>query len=577
MNFSGRLNKRNIIKLLGDKTSSLSLAHGRLVLIKAFFVLAFLLVAVRAGDLAILQSIPRDKIAEQMAQENPEARKKASAIPRGKIFDREGVLIATTLKTASLYADPYLISDPQNAAKKLTEIFPDLSYGKVLKDLQGKKRFAWIKRNIMPDEQMKILALGEPGLEFEYEYRRFYPQSTLAAHLVGYTDIDNKGIAGIEKSFDETLAAGKDIHLSIDIRLQHILRREIMKAAKDFNAIAGSGAIMDVNTGEVLAGISWPDFDPNGEVMKISPNNLFNRLTLGTYELGSVFKIFSTAAFLENYDVPMSTTFDASKPIKSGRFRINDYHAENRILTIPEVFMHSSNIGSAMMGQAVGTEKLRSFYEDVGLLRPLELDVPEIGKPMVPNPWREINTLTASYGHGLATTPMHLITAFSSIVNGGFIVKPQIVIGDDTIVKKNTKVSVVSPQTADKMRQLLRLVVTEGTGSKAEVPGYYVGGKTGTAEKIGGRGYDTSRLISSFAGAFPIENPKYAIFIAIDEPKGTKESYGYATAGWVAAPAVARVISGMASVLGLMPENIAQEKDLSEGLKQYISLKKKHG
>ena len=566
-----RQSRRNAIKLEGERSSSLDLARGRLVLISAVFVLAYILLAARAFDLMIIQGgLTEGDFTQTSAAQEP------ASITRADIVDRNGVLLATTLKTASLFVDPEFISDPQATAQGLVKIFPDLAFGDVLQKLQSDKRFIWIKRNIMPAEQYAVLELGQPGLQFEYEDTRVYPQGALGAHLVGYTDIDSHGQAGIERSFDKLLGDGQPLALTLDIRLQHALHREVQKSMKEFSAKAGAGVILDVTNGEVLAGVSLPDFDPHkaGDADK---EEIFNRLTLGVYELGSVFKIFTTAALFETKNVPMSATFDAREPIKRGRFTINDYHGEDRVLTVPEVFMYSSNIGTAMMGEAVGTDGLKGFLKDIGLLTPLEFEVMEITSPIVPSPWRDINTLTAAYGHGVATTPMQLTTAVASIMNGGILVKPKIVM--DTAAtpspQKSDEIRIVSPQTAHRMRQLMRLVVTDGTGSNADVPGYSVGGKTGTAEQPGGGGYDRKRLISSFIGVFPMDAPRYAVFVMLDQPKGTKASFGYATGGWTSAPAVARVIASMASIMGLQPREMPREQELSASLKQYVSAKAK--
>lgn len=565
--------RRNAIKLEGERSSALDLARGRLVLISAFFALAYILLAARAFDLMIIQGGLNEDAAFAVSMEEGAA--SVPVIARADIVDRNGVLLAATLKTASLFVDTRLISDPKATAQGLVKIFPDLAYGDVLQKLQSGKRFVWIKRGIMPEAQYAVLGLGQPGLEFRYEDKRVYPQGALGAHMVGYTDIDNRGQAGIERGFEGLLSAGTPLALSIDIRLQHALHREVSKVMKDFTAKAGAGVIMDVATGEVLAGVSLPDFDPH-EAGNADKDEIFNRLTLGVYELGSVFKIFSTAALFETKNVPMSTTFDAREPIKRGRFTINDYHAEKRILTIPEVFMHSSNIGSGMMGEAVGTQALQQFYRDLGLLTPLEFEVREITPPLVPSPWRDINTLTAAYGHGIAVSPLQLTAAVATVVNGGFLVKPTLVLPDTAAQKtrKSEEVRILSPQTSHRMRQLMRLVVTQGTGATADVPGYRVGGKTGTAEKPGLRGYDRKRLISSFVGMFPADDPRYVVFVMVDEPKGTKASFGYATGGWTAAPAVARVISAMAAILSIEPRDPAPGADISDSLTQYVTLKK---
>ncbi|MCB9982493.1 MAG: penicillin-binding protein 2 [Rhodospirillales bacterium] len=577
MIFSQRM-RRTAIKIEGERSSALDLARGRLVLMSGFFILVYMVFAVRAFDLAVIQgrAISADD-GVRIAESAVEQAKPAVNIRRADITDRNGVLLATTLKTSALFADPYLISDAPGTAGALAKIFPDLQYGEVLQKLQSNKRFVWLQRSVTPDQQYQVLQIGEPGLEFEESYKRFYPQGELTAHLLGYGNIDEQGLAGIELSFNKYLSDGHDLKLTLDVRLQHALRRETLKAMEEFEATGATGAIMDVTTGEILAGISLPDFNPH-DPGAAGKDAIFNRLTLGAYELGSVFKIFSTAALFESRDVPMGTRFDASEPIKMGRFTIHDYHAEDRELTIPEVFMYSSNIGSALMGQAVGTEALRSFYKDLGLLDPLDFEVREVARPLVPDPWREINTLTASYGHGVSTTPLQLVTAVSSIVNGGYVVKPSLVMNEQTDtgeVKENVRI--VSARTAQRMRQLLRLVVTDGTAKKAEVKGYRVGGKTGTAEKIVNGKYDSKKKISSFIGVFPMDEPRYAVFIMVDEPKGQKHTWGYATGGWVAAPAVARVIASMTSILGIPPAGeSAPESRFGESLKQYVSAKEGH-
>lgn len=564
-----RMLHRDAIKIMGDRGLSLDLARGRLVLLSAFFILAFMLMGARVVDLTLIKG-PVDP--DQLAAVSEE-----KAVTRGAIYDRNGELLAVTLRMSSLYADAVLIDDPVVAAKGLVEIFPELSYGDVLQKLQSKKRFVWLRRNITPEQQYEVLALGQPGLQFEMESSRVYPQGPLASHLVGYNSIDNKGLAGIERSFQELLDSGQDLHLTLDVRLQHALRREINQAISEFDAKAGAGLIMDVTNGEVLAGVSLPDFDPN-RLNDAQDKELFNRLSLGVYELGSMFKIFSTAALIEFKNAPMDTTFDATEPIKVGRFTINDYHAEDRILTVPEVFMYSSNIGSALMGQMVGTEGLREFYQDLGLLDPLDFEIKEIGRPIVPSPWREVSTLTASYGHGIATSPLQLTSAVAAIVNGGYAVHPTLVLdqnGEETdrSSQKGQGMRVVSSQTAHRMRQLMRLVVTDGTGKSADVPGYIVGGKTGTAEKSGARGYDHNRLISSFVGVFPMDDPHYVVLVMVDEPHGNKASFGYATGGWVAAPAVARVIKSAAAILGIPALPESEDHDLGASLKQYVNMK----
>lgn len=564
----------------GSKRSALDRAHGRIVLISAGFAFLYLGVGARVVDLTILQGeLPR---ITGTTIERPLEQEQAKAAIRSDITDRNGVLLATSLETASLFADPALISDPVRVATALSKAIPGVTYGDVLEKLQRHSRFVWLKRNLTPGEQTRILELGEPGLQFKTEYTRIYPQGELASHIVGYGSVDGIGLAGVERSFNELLnKGGKPLALTLDMRLQHILRRETKQAISDFNAKGGAGIIMDVVTGEILAATSQPDFDPQNP-SAAKAQQIFNNFTLGVYEPGSTMKIFSTAALLEEKKPGMGMTFDATKPLKSGRHTINDYHPEKRPLTIPEVFMYSSNIGSALMGQMVGTEGLKNFYSDLGLLSPVNVEIDEKGKPLVPHPWRDINTLTAAFGHGVSVTPLQVVSASSAIVRGGTLVKPTIIL-DEALAKGAKKISneseirVVSPQTSHRMRQLMRLVVTEGTAKQAEVPGYNVGGKTGTAEKIVNGRYDHQKKISSFIGFFPMEAPRYAVFIMVDEPVGNKKSHGYATAGWVAAPAAGRVIAAMAPLLGMKPQNVAAEDDISWPLRAYLHDKKYEG
>lgn len=543
---------RKKIKMLGARRTSLEQAKSRLVLLSAFFVMAYVIVVARAADLSIIQGALKNTeevsyLLEGNVNEND--------IARGDIIDRNGVLLARSLKTSSLYADPLMIENPAKLAKDLSKIFPDIVYGNMLQKLQSKKRFVWIKRNLTPEQQGQILYLGYPGLNFKQEMRRIYPQGSLASHMVGASGVDGQGLSGIEASFDKYLASsGEPLQLTLDVRLQHVLKREISTAIDEFQAKAGAGLIMDIETGEVLAATSLPDFDPH-DYQKAKDAEVFNRLTLGVYELGSSFKIFSTAALLEKTNANMSQKFDVREPIQVGRFKIRDYHPEKRILSLPEVFIHSSNIGSAIMGQAVGTENLKNFYKDIGLFDVPEFEIGEMGRPLIPSPWRDVNTLTASYGHGIAVSPLQLVKATASIMNGGVLVKPTLIKNSSHVNgdKRRPDLRVISPQTSHRMRQLMRLVVTEGTGSKADVEGFLVGGKTGTAEKPGKGGYSRKKLISSFLGVFPMDAPRYVVFVMVDEPQGNKVSYGYATGGWVGAPTVSRVISSMASVLGMTP------------------------
>ena len=558
---------RRSIVIEGERRISASIAQSRLSILGVCFITAYLVMALRLLDLGIVQAHILISIDQPISGET--VRVPEIAMRRGDIYDRNGFLIATTIKIPSLYVDPSMVLDAKGLTSKLAAILPEIDQKKAIKTMQGDGRFGWLTHEITPAQQQKILGIGDPSLGFKYHYRRVYPQEQLFAHMLGYTDRDGLGLSGIERSFDDILAKGEDVSLSLDLRLQHAVRREVQTAIDEFGAKAGVGIVLDAQSGEVLAGVSLPDFDLN-EAGHAKPNEMFNRVTLGVYELGSMFKIFSTAALLEIKKVGMDHKFDARKPIKIGWYTIDDYHAQKRVLTVPEVFMYSSNIGSALMGKTVGGKALKAFYKDLGLMDALDFDIKEIGKPITPNPWREDSTMTASYGHGLSTSPLQMSAAVASIVNGGIAIQPTLHIEEEEERRMKNEVRVVSEETSKDMRRLLRLVVTHGTGKKADVPGMAIGGKTGTAEKsINGR-YSRDKLLSSFVGAFPIDNPRYIVMVMVDEPHGTEKSFGYATAGWVAAPATARIVTSMVSILGLSADQYDPSQDISLDLLPYI-------
>lgn len=472
---------------------------------------------------------------------------------RADIMDRNGRLLATSLRTASLYADPKKIMDAPDAARKLTRIFPDLAYGTLLEKLQSGRRFVWIKRNLTPRQEYQANALGIPGIDFVNETRRLYPQGPMMAHAVGYTDVDQRGLAGLERGVDNMLRdADRPLQTTLDVRFQHILIKHLKTAIRHFNAIGGAGLIMDAKTGEIYALASLPDFNPH-DPERGPAQNRFNRVTLGAYEMGSTFKTFTTAAALERGAAPAGTRFDATQPIKRAGFTIRDFHPEKRVMSVAEIFVHSSNIGTALMAEKLGTAELKSFFGRLGLLEKPQIELREVAAPIIPKPWREISTVTASYGHGIAVTPLQLATATATIVNGGIRVTPTL-IKRDIPADNDEATRVISPKTVAAMRDLMRLVVTDGTAKKANAAGYRVGGKTGTAEKTLGRGYSENAQIASFVGAFPIEDPRFIVLAMVDEPKGNDESFGYATAGWVAAPVVGHVVRDIAPLAGIAPQ-----------------------
>lgn len=533
------------IRMEGTVKAALEVAHTRLLVGGAVFAVCFAAVALRLVDLGVVQP---DDIAQ-----NARARDIAAPVrpSRADIVDRQGVLLATNLETASLYAETHKVMDPAATAKALSRVLPEISEAELAAELSAPKSFRWIKRKLTPKQQFDVNRLGLPGLDFQREEQRLYPHGALAAHVVGFAGIDNEGLAGVEKSLDAALSnKNAPLRLSLDVRVQQILRQELTDQIVRFDAIGGSGIVMDARNGEIVAMTSLPDFDPNNRD-SADEDALFNRNTLGVYELGSVFKIFNHAMALDSGTVTLTSGYDASKPIRVGRFRISDFHGEDRWLTVAEIFKYSSNIGSAKMAIDVGTATQQQFMDKIGLTTRTPIELPEQGRPITPAKWREVNTMTIAYGHGIAVSPLQMVTAVAAMVNGGVLYAPTLLkrAPGDIVVGEQ----VITAETSETMRRLMRLVVEEGTGGNGDAPGYLVGGKTGTAEKqVGGR-YKRKALISSFVAAFPITEPRYVVMALLDEPKGIKESFGFATAGWTAAPVVKRVIERAAPLLGVAP------------------------
>ena len=531
-------------RLKGDAQET---ARQRLVIASGLFAVMFVAIALRMGYVSLLRdgAEPTQRVA---------ARGGSIQSERADIVDRNGAVLATSVPVMSAFVNPRLLLDPQDAAKKIVSALPDLKYDDVRTKLEEDKTFVWVKRGLSPREHDRVNRLGIPGLEFQAEERRLYPQGTAAAHILGYASVDNAGLAGVERYFDQQLQSGETLQLAIDLRLQRLVEREIARAVEKFSAIGATAIVMDATNGEILAMASLPTYDPNS-AKTITNEALFNRATLGVYEQGSTFKIFNTAMALDTGRVTLNSVFDATSPIKIDRFTINDDHAQRRPLTVPELFKFSSNIASAKMAVEMGSDTQRAFFDKIGFLKPLNSQLTEVASPLYPRNWMKINTMTIAFGHGISVTPLHLATGSAAVINGGTLYQPSLV--------KRTAASdpgrrVIQQKTSVMMRQLLRLNAVEGTGKNADVPGYEVGGKTGTAEKPSRGGYRQKALISSFVGAFPMNDPKFVILVSIDEPKGTKDTYGFATAGWVAAPSVKIIIEGMASLYGILPGDLKQ-------------------
>ena len=531
-------------RLDGHVRQALEMGRARLFVAGVAIALAFTIVGARLTYLALFRDAGGARVAAH-------ADAGADAGPRADIVDRNGELVATDLVTASLYANPRRLLDPEEAARGLVTVLPDLEYKATLAKLRSDRTFVWLRRHLTPREQFEVNALGLPGLDFIREYARIYPHGPLMAHVLGYVDKDNRGIAGVEARFNESLSkGGEPLRLTIDLRVQNILREELRGAMNRFRAKGAAGVIVDARSGEVVALTSLPDFDPN-HAGKARDAARFNRATLGVYELGSTFKVFTTAIALDSGVATMTDSYDATRPLRVARFTIRDFHGKKRWLTLPEVFMYSSNIGAARMALETGGETQRDYLSRLGMLEPSAIELPEVGRPISPSTWRDVNTMTIGFGHGIAISPLQLASGVAAVVNGGMM-------HDATIVRRRrgggeTGVRVFSEKTSLAVRQLMRLAVLRGTGKNADAAGYQVGGKTGTAEKPGSKGYAKKALLSSFVAAFPIDDPQYVVFAVLDEPRGDKETYGYATGGWVVAPAVRRIVERMGPMLGIAP------------------------
>jgi cell division protein FtsI (penicillin-binding protein 3) len=526
----------------GPRKRALEVSHSRVLLGASLFAVVFLVIAARLVAVTLLPDgaeaamVPQPKVKTD----------------RADIVDRNGVVLATSLTTASLYANPSQVQQPDETAQMLNSVLPDLNIASTAAKLDTDRGFVWLKRNLTPRQQQAVNRLGLPGIYFQAETKRVYPQGNLTAHLVGYTDVDNRGLAGVERSFDDLLQGARPLQLSIDVRVQHILHEELNRAIADFHGIGGAGIILDLKTGEVLSLVSLPDFDP-ARPGEASDDTRFDRATLGLYEMGSVFKIFNTAIALDSGTTTLADGFDATKPIRIGGHMINDYKGKHRFLTIPEIFTYSSNIGSAKMADLFGAEIQQAYLKKFGLMDKSPIELPDVGEPFYPSQknWKRINTMTVSYGHGISINAIQLLTGVGAVVNDGMLREPTLLKREPGEVPDGTRV--ISAQTSEQLRQLMRLVVQIGTGKKANAPGYLVGGKTGTADKQKGRGYSTNTRLATFVAAFPMNDPRFAILAMVDEPKPNATSHGYATAGWVTAPVIGAVVQRIAPLYGLKP------------------------
>lgn len=540
--------------LYGSNADRDAKARARVGLAIALFAVVY---AVIAGRLVLYGVASDGQTARRIASGD------AVATARPDILDRNGAVLATDVRLPSLFGEPRRIIDVDEAVELLTATLPDLDARELRERLSSNKGFAWLKREITPQQQQQIHKLGIPGIGFMAENKRVYPNGPEISHLIGHVNIDNQGIAGIEKWLDSRGLADlhrlgfatdrqqKPVELAVDLRVQHALRAELSAAKDKYKAIAASGLVNDVRTGEILAMVSLPDYDPNDPRQALDKTRL-NRLTTGVFEMGSTFKALTVAMALDSGKVTLVSSFDARQSLRYGKFNINDYHAQKRILTVPEIFTYSSNIGTARMALALGVDHHKAFLKKMGQLDRLRTEIPESAEPLVPKRWAELNTVTIAFGHGLSVAPLQAVMGVSALMNGGKLIPP-------TFLKRSQADAdalarqVIKPETSDRMRYLMRLNAEKGSAKRVDIPGYYVGGKTGTAEKVINGRYSKTKLLTTFMAVFPSDQPKYLVTVILDEPQPIPETKGFATSGWNAAPTAGNVVARIAPILGVQP------------------------
>src|SRR5215475_15500608 len=441
------------------------------------------------------------------------------------MLDRNGEILATDVRTPSLFAEPQRIIDVDEASELLTAVMPDIDAAELRTRLGSKRRFVWLKREITPEQRAQIYRLGIPGIGFLPENKRIYPNGAEVSHLIGHVNIDNQGIAGIEKWLDtrglaDLHLAGlatdrlqKPVELAVDLRVQHALRDELVAARATFKAVAAAGLLTDVRTGEIISMVSVPDYDPNNPRQALDPSRI-NRLTTGVFEMGSTFKAFTVAMALDSGKATLKSTFDAHNPLHYGKFEIHDFEPMQRALTVPEIFTYSSNIGAAHIAMAMGIDAHKAFLKKLGQLDRLRTELPESAEPIVPKRWGELNTITIAFGHGLSVAPLQAVMGVASLVNGGHLIPP-------TLLKRNEQEAlavsrqVIKPETSTMMRYIMRLNAEKGSASKVDVKGYYVGGKTGTADKVVNGRYSKTKVLTDFMAVVPADDPRYLVLVML--------------------------------------------------------------
>jgi cell division protein FtsI (penicillin-binding protein 3) len=547
------------LRLVGQRRQMLAVMHQRLMFGMLVYAGIVALIAIRILYLAVFGDHAGRK--EGLTALIPD---------RGDLVDRNGDPLARTIDAWTIAIHPNkVIGDKLALSRRLAQLMPEMSEEQYFALLRSNKTFFYLRRRASPTLVEAVNALGEPGLAIQREPDRLYPQTTLAAHVLGYTDIDGHGVAGMERAFDKQLSdaasRGEPLVLSIDSRVQQALEHELMDAMTKFSAIGAAGVVMDVKTGEVLAMTSLPEVNPNAPGAA-TPEARFNRATQGVYELGSTFKPFTVAMAMDSGIIrSFGQQYNCPQVLAVYGHLVHDTHPFGRVCTVAEIMEESSNIGTAQIADQLGTERQKYWLGKMGFTGPVPIELKERGRALTPGVrWGPFETMTVGFGQGIAVAPLQLAMGYATLFNGGVYHPPTLLKVSGTHPLPRGK-RVFSEETSYKMRALLRLVVMKGTGKKADAPGYRVGGKTGTAQKLINGRYSNTINITSFAGVFPMDEPRYVIVAMLDEPKATKDTYGFTTAGWNVAPVVSGTISRIAPMLGVQPD-MNREPDMSQVL-----------
>ena len=542
------------MRTAGQRKAVVTSAHFRLMVLLLLFLAAFAVLVARLVSFAIF--------------EETQPRRASSPIyvpPRGDIVDRNGVPLARTMKGYAIRVVPErVLGNKALLARQLATIFPDTPEAAFLKKLSA-PRPTYLRRRALPGDIRKVHALGEIGIEFPREDERLYPQRQLAAHVLGYVNADGHGVLGMERALESRLADERaraaPVRLSIDSRVQAAFESELHSAMIDNDARGAAGVILDANTGEVLALTSLPTFDPN-KIRAEAMVHQANDVTQSVFELGSTFKPLTVAAALDAGTVTdLAVRYNAMEPIRVAGFTIKDDHSQGRYLNVPETLVHSSNIVTARLADNLGREGMKHMIRRLGFDERPQIELAERGHPIWPQSWGRVTNMTVAYGHGIAVTPLHLASAYAALVNGG-IWRPATLLRVEPGAEAHGR-RVFKAATSARMRQLLRMIVSSGTGRNADAPGYRIGGKTGSAEKPAEGGYNKTSLVSTFAAAFPMDNPRYVVIAMLDEPRGRAETGFARTAGWTAAPIVRKVVPRIGPMLGIVPDE-HRDVDVSE-------------